>query len=348
MIETHLHNLITENLDESQGELNTFFQMVKAPIPDDSIFIIPGRGNHRSNCGTIRRVLRCKDSNEITIQRNWCMKKSCPVCYNAWASKQAKNIAQRMQVLRFKKNFASWYHWTVSPDQSFKEEDWSKFQKKISKVFGDCVIFVHPFRYTESRAEWRKGLHYHIISSTGFLSDEYRKKLEIEFKQKFTWKMIRKVKDNEYDETLTYELNHSGILKHNPFCHNVRYYGNLGTRKLGVYKMSMRLPVICKCKSCKSKLQRHRSFVNEVEHSIILESKENNHVDKCIKETYKDGKIEVRKLIQRVKIGKNLGKFYQKQSILLPKLAESQQYSYLYIWYPVFFVRDISPDHLRV
>ncbi len=191
-----------------------------APIEQYEDWTLPGRGTKRRlSCGQIKHAYSCKE-NHVHLHRNWCMNRTCPVCYPSWMNREAERMKDRILAFVNQMKVNIW-HYTVSLDEVYSDFDNNNigkerylsygFDKFRTKVFGllaklwrkkeGYFAVFHPYRMV--RGTWRYGPHFHIITYVDFVDNKRVKELGLFVKR---ISRIEKVKP-----LLAYELGHMGI-----------------------------------------------------------------------------------------------------------------------------------------
>jgi hypothetical protein len=173
-----------EDFDEDDGQQVSFVKSVGGSSPvgrswgADGVFRLVGNGDvTKDSCGKFLTVLGCRNidahdvisefdgknhKGEMILKKTFynCGKPSCPVCYLAWAKREAERAEPRLK--EASKRYGQIEHVSISPPQS----DWGlsveALRKKTAKalavrgLIGGVLIF-HPFRYHSSREARIKG-----------------------------------------------------------------------------------------------------------------------------------------------------------------------------------------------
>jgi hypothetical protein len=262
-------------------------------------YSLPGRGKvGRDSCGTIRKVFRCKDTGNPVIRHHYCYRKDCPICYGAWAKRQANAIEQRVRIHAHSKNTFKYAHWVIAPPVFASLEDIEKIRKQIyqSQYFSGGFLIFHPYRlkvkvfdgietnyigwqeakkagiYETSEKVWVWGPHWHLITHTTYMSQGVLAKF-----YNTCGSVIKHVADidirtNRLNALLTYELAHVGIRDKEQ---SVRYFGELSNSKLNYLSYKVKVTPICACSVCREKQNlNERSLMDEYEAFVKGETSE--------------------------------------------------------------------------
>lgn len=322
--------IIEENILDFGDGLISEYIIKHAILVEKHNWNLPGKGTIKnSQCGTVLRIKKCRDTGNVQIQRRYCMNRDCPICFRGWSGREANRVQQRLRVYMEKRKVEHLYHYTVSftDDTVITYDNIKKMRKKVTTFFHGGVVVFHPYRYKQETHEWRYGPHFHIISDTGFVDSvgirEEIEKYNLTHKNKKLVpiiKNIRKVADRDLFALSKYEISHVGITP-NKKSHAVVWFGKCAYNQLKTKKLSVRMNELCSCKKCKEFKSKNRSFLDEYEHEVRIETVE---------------KFGAKILIaSEVKLKGRLGIFEKSQKILLPNYEDPNRIlSYVNKYYP--------------
>lgn len=227
------------------------------------------------NCGEVRFKTRCSNPecpNHTDYQtvKNWCHSKECPVCYRAWARRQAKKATERVwwafthEPAWWSRNPKNIRHvvLNVPPDLWHKPYPevltWGLRKLKQIGARGGCYI-GHPWRFRdleggyiqwkhsdlnkhaeapviESVAVYAPHLHF-IVWGWLIPSDEAHERYG------FTYKTLgARPNEESIFGTIYYQLTHAGIYPHS---HTLRWFGSAGYNRIQVTEWRELQPVSC-------------------------------------------------------------------------------------------------------
>jgi len=217
-----------------KGKVLVFESPDVYPYFENSMWTLPGHGAMYWSCGTVKGSY-ISDDGERVVLRNWCYKKSCPICFRKWAGKRARIAAARVYALKRAEGNNHLSHWVVSLPSSLGDgvfadiEVYRKVKGKIisrfRKVGVSGLIIFHPFRWEAEY--WKKGPHFHLIVNSNFVNF-----LDLSRGSGFIFKNIRTV-ECDVDSIFSlvqYELSHSGVCKPH-LVHNLTYFGDWSYNK---------------------------------------------------------------------------------------------------------------------
>ena len=203
------------------------------------IWHLPGHGEAYDDCGDWRArgcenvgghpagLDRVAGGIVVEFYKRRCMRKECPICYEAWAGKEAQRIDHRLRSFKLDR-FRKVIHLIASvpiEDYSLSFTDLRRKAYKIVKkarFIGGCCIF-HPFRLREDR--WYFSPHFHFlgfgwIMGTKNLFEESR------------WIVKNVGVRKSVLGTALYQLSHAGVSEKG--YHVVTWFGSLSYNKLAV------------------------------------------------------------------------------------------------------------------
>ncbi|GAG75273.1 unnamed protein product, partial [marine sediment metagenome] len=174
-----------------------------------------------------------------------CGRAECPICYEKWASKEARKIEHRLKQW---KSSGRVIHLVLSVPQNMWYEDFKKLRRKsyviakrVKFLGGSCIF--HPFRQLENTKQWYFSPHFHMIGY-GWI-----KNVAENFEESGWVVKNLGVRKNVF-ATAMYQLSHAGIHKK---YHTVTWFGHLAYNKL---KVVPELEEGDKCPICGAKLTR--------------------------------------------------------------------------------------------
>lgn len=198
--------------------------------------VLPGRKSiTKENCGTIKKVITCKDHpNEYIIIRNYCYQPGCPLCFKMWAKKQgsiAGNKFMGFRKLLVKEGIIPKYykrlarHYILSPpieeakdklsDEGYKAfRTWGKEKAVELGIVGGHLV-VHSKRRHCTRCDKDEyGCNcedptFHFVYSPHFHVVGYGFIPESEKGQEWVVKNLGL--RESIGKTISYELSHAGL-----------------------------------------------------------------------------------------------------------------------------------------
>jgi hypothetical protein len=174
-----------------------------------------------------------------------CLRAECPICYEAWAGKEAGKIEHR---LRGAPKKSRPIHVVVSPSMTdiltLTYEQLRAKTYSISKASGfrggSCIF--HPFRENDLTNQWYFSPHFHLIGY-GWIKGTK------EGYERHGWVVKNVGLRKTVAGTALYQLSHAGI--HGKY-HTVTWFGALSYNKLKVPRSE---DVVEVCPLCGEKLQ---------------------------------------------------------------------------------------------
>jgi hypothetical protein len=265
----------TENTTNDKNHDSVFMEIIN----NRSIFTLPGHGEITNDkCGEWTHPLSCPNHGQMTLDgsihdrfvaTHSCNNSNCPICYEAWASRQAENssdrIVQAIGLYRHEGyNLGRVKHVVFSPPQDIAKElhrtmGGAKRLRTMAKeaikdvgMTGGAVIY-HPFRQNDPREDnfrqdlkpyvWYESPHFHVIG-VGWL-----KKSNI-FYDETGWIYKNIGRRETIKGTIKYTLTHCGIVSG---MQALTYFGLFSNSKIVVDTIEKVTEAI-KCKACNEAL----------------------------------------------------------------------------------------------
>ena len=186
---------------------------------------LPGHGEKSEYCGEIRSVLACsnpdhRSNDNIRKVKRSCMKATCPICYEAWASKEAHVATDRIDKIEdlyatIGMPLGDLRHIIFSPPQAEAKElmktkeGFKKLKKealtviKSAGVTGGLIVF-HAER-KHAIGGWYSSPHFHVLGY-GYLENARA------FSERTGgWIYKNAGKRRSIYSTILYQLSHCGI-----------------------------------------------------------------------------------------------------------------------------------------
>jgi hypothetical protein len=207
---------------------------------------LPGHGVAKPDCGTFYTV-GCLNVDEhfqeqlgsensivgkVYVKRKKvsCKDPTCPMCYETWASREARRIERRCSAYRLHGALpihfvASVPHYLYDKNAEFLRSEAYSVSKKVGFLGGSCIY--HPYREIEGTKLWYFSPHFHMIGF-GWIKGSGQEYLSS------GW-ICRNlgVRDSVYS-TAFYQLSHCGVWYGPGRRHSVTWFGGLSYNKLKV------------------------------------------------------------------------------------------------------------------
>ena len=200
---------------------------------------LPGHGEAYYDCGSLR-YRGCLNTSEhhagldcperegkayVQVYRRTCARKECPVCYEAWAGREAARAVYRLEAYGRGKPI----HVVASPSKELWGFEHPELRRKLyallkrAGIRGGSVIF-HPFRIPKGKSPFFSP-HFHVVGF-GWLNF---------YRGGGKWVVKNLGVRKSLHATLMYQLSHAGV--HEAF-HVITWFGALAYNKLRIPKFA--------------------------------------------------------------------------------------------------------------
>lgn len=223
-------------------------------MPDERIgdWGLPSHGSAKKTCGSFfRKICPNPDCHpdglkvfKSKIKR--CFSPKCPVCWGAWAKREAGRIEYRIrQAQKLYPSLGRPIHvvasvpsWDYGLNPSEMRKKAYKIVKKAGFVGGSGIF--HSFRQDPNSGLWFYSAHFHFIGF-GWISGSARI-----YKSKGWIVKNLGVRDNVFG-TAFYQLTHCSVWYGVGRKHSVTWMGSLAYNQLGIPKRPKRVDRCCYC-----------------------------------------------------------------------------------------------------
>jgi hypothetical protein len=256
-------------------------------IPQWEFWKLPGHGVQKATCGQVAKVLACPGPthHDKRLIFHSCHDPECPVCYESWASREAKSASERIKQAQKLYHYKPIRHWIVSPPQDkydlTTEAGYKQLRKDLLEVLklagfvGGMIIF-HPYRLPDDDGgEMRWGAHFHVLAFG------YAKKSN-EIYEATGWVFKNKGIRYSLSGTIGYELSHAGIWQGKRISsrqgkdvavrslHTITWFGSLAYNKVVVGAILTSIEVV-RCKVCGSPMHEYKFDVVDGGINVLYE-----------------------------------------------------------------------------